>query len=79
MSFVLFKNFQIYFLLFAINSSNDSTTMHADTRLGHHGTGSLFRFYINFDVDRYILGSHNDRIEAETWLKKKKQNIQIYH
>lgn len=43
--------------------------MHADTRLGYYGDGSLFRFYININMDRCIFGNHNDRIEAETWLK----------
>lgn len=60
---------QIYFSLFAIDTSDDSITMHADTRLGHYGTRSLFRFYFNIIVDRYIFGSHNARIEAKTWLK----------
>lgn len=61
-------SFQIYFLLFAINSSNNSIALHADTWLGYYGTGSLFRFYINISLDRCIFGNHNDRIEAETWL-----------
>lgn len=45
--------------------------MHADTWLGSDGTRSLFRLYINVIVDRYIFGSYNDCVEAETGLNCK--------
>lgn len=65
---LLFLPAQIYFVLFAVNTSHNRIAMHAHSRLGPHGGRSLSRFCVNANVDLWILDHHNACAEIQARL-----------